>query len=681
MKTLRTVAHIVSFVAIAMALIGCDNLPWFGDDGPTSNFEVINSRVQDIVVYAGDYNTKGALVTSREIQAGETATDFQPPFDTDYNLWITYTDANTEYTSYLTNDGILTVFNISATKAYSIEFNPNDTYTYVIVDEGVKQIFPPVFSLDTSITYSSPQSLTLSTSTPGAIIYYTLDGTNPASSSSIYSAPITLTATTTVKAYAALPGYANSPIVTGVYTFVTAPDTEAPAITSFSGPSSVQSATVTFGSLIGTDDTAIAAWLISETSAVPAADDPIWTGSKPTSYTLPAEGSYTLYAWARDAAGNISASESFSVDFARPFFDGYTVVADTHEHTAFAIGDVNGDGRPDSVYSPLFGDSIYVAAQNADGSFAAPVAYVLDPPAGASSFYLEWLELGDLNSDGRNDVAVCSRGGGSYPYIGVFYQNAGGSLDAMIRFETTEAYRARIGDVNNDGRDDLVVVSWESLGDTLEVFLQQVDNTLTPAPTTYAVDHGGRAELRLEDVDGDTRLDVVVMSGQLYASPNISLYLQNAGGTLDTPTTYFLIDYPEFSSNTLADGLAVADIDQDGSAEVIVNGGSNNNGRLCVFAYTAAALGAPAVSYFTDSPKLLDSGDLDGDGLIDLAYIFGQKLVILLQQAGGTFALKDQIQGIWNIERPLIVDVDGDGKMDVAANSTTESGLAIFYGR
>ena len=37
-----------------------------------------------------------------------------------------------------------------------------------------------------------------------------------------------------------------------------------------------------------------------------------WTGTAPTTYTVGSDGSYTLYPWAKDAAGNVSAVFAFS---------------------------------------------------------------------------------------------------------------------------------------------------------------------------------------------------------------------------------------------------------------------------------------------------------------------------------------------------------------------------------
>src|SRR6266851_3453315 len=66
--------------------------------------------------------------------------------------------------------------------------------------------------------YTTSQNVTLSDTTPGATIYYTLDGSPPTTSSSIYSSPINISTTTTITAMAVAPGLNNSPIASGNYT-------------------------------------------------------------------------------------------------------------------------------------------------------------------------------------------------------------------------------------------------------------------------------------------------------------------------------------------------------------------------------------------------------------------------------------------------------------------------------
>lgn len=58
--------------------------------------------------------------------------------------------------------------------------------------------------------------------------------------------------------------------------------------------------------LEGTDNVGITQWMITEAAAAPSATDPRWNTAIPSSYELTATGNHQLYAWARDAAGNVS---------------------------------------------------------------------------------------------------------------------------------------------------------------------------------------------------------------------------------------------------------------------------------------------------------------------------------------------------------------------------------------
>jgi hypothetical protein len=99
--------------------------------------------------------------------------------------------------------------------------------------------------------------------------------------------------------------------------YIDPPDTQAPVITRFelSSATPTTDPAITFD-LEGQDNVAVSAWLINESDATPAVDDAAWSGTIPQSHTLSAGyGMKTVYAWAKDASGNISASASFSVEY------------------------------------------------------------------------------------------------------------------------------------------------------------------------------------------------------------------------------------------------------------------------------------------------------------------------------------------------------------------------------
>ena len=67
-------------------------------------------------------------------------------------------------------------------------------------------------------TYTTAQTVTISDVTPGALIYYTIDGTNPTTSSAKYTGPITVSSTETIHAIAAASSYSNSAVASATYT-------------------------------------------------------------------------------------------------------------------------------------------------------------------------------------------------------------------------------------------------------------------------------------------------------------------------------------------------------------------------------------------------------------------------------------------------------------------------------
>lgn len=87
---------------------------------------------------------------------------------------------------------------------------------------GLKQVADVKATPGAQSFTGASQSVTLATGTDGADIYYTLDGTTPTSKSTKYSAAISLTATTTVKAIAVKAGMIPSSVMTATYTKTTA---------------------------------------------------------------------------------------------------------------------------------------------------------------------------------------------------------------------------------------------------------------------------------------------------------------------------------------------------------------------------------------------------------------------------------------------------------------------------
>ena len=136
-----------------------------------------------------------------------------------------------------------------------------------------------------------------------------------------------------------------------------------------------------------------------------------------------------------------------------------------------AIGDVNGDGRPDLVTADVGSDTVSVLLnQTAPGATApsfAPQATFASPDGPDA------VAMGDVNGDGRPDLAVANRYADSVSVL--LNQTAPGatapSFAAQATFATGDRPIVAVGDFNGDGRPDLAVANLSS--GSVSVFLNQ----------------------------------------------------------------------------------------------------------------------------------------------------------------------------------------------------------------
>ncbi len=228
--------------------------------------------------------------------------------------------------------------------------------------------------------YAAAQSVTLTDATAGAVIYYTIDGSTPTTSSTKYTAAIAVPATKTIKAIATATGYAPSPAAAATYT-IGAP-TAAPVISPKAGSYTVaQSVTIT-------DATAGAVIYYTTNSSAPTTSSAKYTA--PINVTV----TQTVRAMAI-AAGYVqspeaSAAYAMSVPAAAPTFlpaPGNYAAAQSvtlTDATAGAVIYYTIDGSTPTTSSTKYTAAIAVPATKTIKAIATATGYAASPAAAAT---------------------------------------------------------------------------------------------------------------------------------------------------------------------------------------------------------------------------------------------------------------------------------------------------------
>jgi len=390
--------------------------------------------------------------------------------------------------------------------------------------------------------------------------------------------------------------------------------------------------------------------------------------------------------------------------FFQPAAYGYTKYLGAR---TFAISDVNGDGKPDLVYASGPGSYCYntisVALGNGDGTFQDSTC--LD----SASIVVQAVAVADMNGDGKPDLIAmgpcdtannCATGN-----VAVLLGNGDGTFRTAI--SNTQGITGAalgsiaIGDLDNDGRLDVVATSGTTSGGVL-VLLGNGDGTLQPAqgynpPYAYAgagqnMTGGFVNAVTLADLNGDGLLDVVLVSScasnSACGNGAVGFLLGVGKGALQSSSSAAPLIQNAMLTPYGAEAVAVADLNGDGIPDMAVAsvGSSGQEGVVSVLlgaggARSTTAAFLPLVNYDSGGQDVYGVSvvDINKDGKPDVV-AYNQycpttqscnsgTVAVLLGASDGTFRAPIITPAPGGGTVMVVADVNGDGVPDAMLNS------------
>ncbi|MTD44525.1 hypothetical protein GKE82_09535 [Conexibacter sp. W3-3-2] len=331
-----------------------------------------------------------------------------------------------------------------------------------------------------------------------------------------------------------------------------------------------------------------------------------------------------------------------------------------------AVGDLNGDGRPDLATANFDSNTVTVLTKNEDGGYTASTAGT----TGARPFS---VAIGDLNDDGRPDLATADFGAGT---VTVLTKNAGDGYTASTAGLTGGGPNAvAIGDLNDDGRPDLATA--DRNGNSVTVLTKNEDGGYTAG---RAGSTGRRPQsIAIGDLNDDGRVDLATAN---FEDNSVTVLTKNPGAGY---TSSFALAPPPAticneetgegcdggSSPSHPASIAIGDLSLDGRPDLAFADEGRSQVNVLTKnedgGYTLTTAGSTG-----SSPGGVAIADLSGDGKLDLATSDrGDGTVTLLTNAGdGSYTRSTAGPTGAAPASVAIDDMDGDDRPDlVTANA------------